>query len=231
MTDRTSLITRLAAATARADDSMPLTWRLCHATRDLLAVDGASLTLQNSTPDRITLCATDARASELENLQDVLAEGPCRDAFSLGRIVETTLLPQAAERWPRFIPAASEVVGGQAVLWSVPMRAGRDVIGAVSLYSSHRTRLAEPSDSVQFLADALAVTVLHDPAATEEPSDPRDWGSRSQVHQATGMLVGQLGLAPDDALALLRASAFAAGRPLVDVARDVIERRVDLSDR
>jgi AmiR/NasT family two-component response regulator len=46
------------------------------------------------------------------------------------------------------------------------------------------------------------------------------------VHQATGMVAEQLRMATRDALALLRARAFAEGRRLSELAADVVARRV-----
>ena len=45
---------------------------------------------------------------------------------------------------------------------------------------------------------------------------------RAVVHQATGMVSVQRGVVVDDALALLRAYAFAEDRPVGDVAADVV---------
>jgi hypothetical protein len=230
MTSRSALLGRLAAMVARSQPGQPLTWRLCHATREILSADGASITLENSTPYRVTLCATDERSTELENLQDVLEEGPCRDAFDHGRTVHALIDGTAAARWPRFIPAAAEVVGAAGVLWSVPMHAGDEVIGAVSLYTLQRPGLAESMDAVQFLADTVGVSVTHDPLSLNTSGDALDWGSRSRVHQATGMVVAQLGVSPGDALAVLRAHAFSQGRSLNEVAEDVVGRRLDITD-
>jgi hypothetical protein len=49
---------------------------------------------------------------------------------------------------------------------------------------------------------------------------------RAEVHQATGMIVAQLGIPAQDAFVRLRAYAFAHRRPLGDVARDVVARRL-----
>ena len=46
------------------------------------------------------------------------------------------------------------------------------------------------------------------------------------VHQATGMVLAQLGTTADDAHLILQARAFADSRPMREVARDVIERRI-----
>ena len=53
--------------------------------------------------------------------------------------------------------------------------------------------------------------------------------SEMQIHQATGMVSVQLELPIDEAFVMLRARAFSLGRPLGDVARDVVERRLRLT--
>ena len=53
------------------------------------------------------------------------------------------------------------------------------------------------------------------------------------VHQATGMVKAQLNVGIAEALVRLRAYAYAAERPIEDVARDVVGRRLrfdELSD-
>jgi AmiR/NasT family two-component response regulator len=52
---------------------------------------------------------------------------------------------------------------------------------------------------------------------------------RAEVHQAAGMLTAQLALRIPEALARLKAHAAATGRPVLDVARDVIAQRLQLS--
>ena len=44
------------------------------------------------------------------------------------------------------------------------------------------------------------------------------------VHQASGMVSAQLGVAVDHAMVRLRAFAFASEQPLVEVARSVVNR-------
>jgi AmiR/NasT family two-component response regulator len=57
----------------------------------------------------------------------------------------------------------------------------------------------------------------------------RSWGTRAEIHQATGMVVAQLGISTADALARLRAHAFAEQRLLGEVARDVVARRLSFT--
>jgi len=76
-------------------------------------------------------------------------------------------------------------------------------------------------------ADAATLILLglrSDPG--DEQAWDRSWGNRAEVHQATGMVVAQLGISAADALARLRAHAFAEQRLLGEVARDVVARRL-----
>jgi hypothetical protein len=52
---------------------------------------------------------------------------------------------------------------------------------------------------------------------------------RADVHRAAGMVMVQADIPIDQALTRLRAHAYAAGRPLPDVAQDIIERRLRLA--
>jgi len=53
---------------------------------------------------------------------------------------------------------------------------------------------------------------------------------RIVIHQATGMIAAQLNDTTSNALARLRAAAFASGRPMYDIAQDVVERRMRFDD-
>ncbi len=49
-------------------------------------------------------------------------------------------------------------------------------------------------------------------------------GSTTEIHQATGIISVQLGVAVGSAMAVLRAHAYAERRALREVARDVVAR-------
>jgi len=91
------------------------------------------------------------------------------------------------------------------------------------------------------LADTVTVLLVHQHATSASRSAPvggpppgwaRPAAYRAQVHQATGMISVQLGVSPAEALAHLRAHAYADGRLLAEVAADVVARRLrfDQSD-
>ena len=56
------------------------------------------------------------------------------------------------------------------------------------------------------------------------------WSSRATVHQATGMVIVQAGVPAVDALAVLRAHAYATDQTLTEVADQVVSRRLDFKD-
>jgi len=58
------------------------------------------------------------------------------------------------------------------------------------------------------------------------------WRQRwlSWVHQATGFVLAQLGISADQALARMRCYAFVEQRLLIDVARDVVSRRLQFTE-
>jgi hypothetical protein len=52
---------------------------------------------------------------------------------------------------------------------------------------------------------------------------------RAEVYQAAGMLMDHLGVGIEEAMVRLRAYAFGCDRPVVDVAADIVRRRLTLA--
>jgi hypothetical protein len=201
---------------------------------ELLAATGAGLSLAQGGTPREPLLASGPLAEELEELQFTLGEGPCMAATARRSpvLVPDLAGPSAHSRWPVFAPAA--VDHGVRAMFAFPVSAGAALVGVLDVYRS-----APGSLRPQELADALvltdAVLVL---ALDERGGIAPDLGNlldttvsarRAQVHQATGMVAAQLGVSMTDALAALRAYAYTEGRRLIDVAADVLARKVRLS--
>ena len=55
--------------------------------------------------------------------------------------------------------------------------------------------------------------------------------SRAEFHQATGIVLAQLGVSAPQALARMRGYAFVEQRLLIDVARDVVSRRLQFTQQ
>ncbi|WBQ08316.1 ANTAR domain-containing protein [Kribbella sp. CA-293567] len=223
MTDRAELFVRLATLAAANVTDAHLAGRLCDASRLILGADGAAITVENTSSSRTTLSTTDRVMATLEDLQDVTGEGPCLDAFRYSTYFTLALENEPNLRWPEFARSAWQAVGGLQ-MYSFPMRPGGETFGVISVYTTDGRELPEPIDAVQFVADAVGAALLRDPTA--EGLGEGAWASRAQVHHACGMVTAQLGLPPDDALAILRAHAYAYNITLVETARQVVDREL-----
>jgi hypothetical protein len=208
---------------------------LCRAAVRCLGVDGASVIAMSGLQVREPLGASDGLSAQLEELQFTTGDGPEGEDFALGVPVLIPDLESAAGRWPVFVPAA--VAAGAQALFAVPLQAGAIQVGVLSMYRSQPGSLtaAQLADGL-VLADIALHIVLDAAAGVSASPDYRPLEGlsdrRAEVHQAAGMISVQLGVELGEALARLRAYAFASSASLGDVADDVVNRRLHLdSDR
>jgi hypothetical protein len=223
-------VTRALLETARdVGGERALAEEVCRACVVGLDVDGAAISLLTASNSRETMCATDATAELLEDLQFSLGEGVCVEAALTGRPVLVADLHHSSEasRWPIFAAAVVErsEVGA---LFAVPFQWGTINLGVLDLY-----RKAPGSLNEAQLRDAMSAADIAALMFLGVRTDPGDeaWldhseHSRAEIHQATGMVLAQLGISLQDALARLRAYAFAEQRLLSDVAHDEVSRRL-----
>lgn len=226
MEDRPVLLRHLTRVLAGTPPQAPLPLRLCLAFIEILDAEGAAITIGNAAPDRATLCATDRLADRAEDSQDVLREGPSLDAYRTRTAICGLSLVEQTTRWPLLTQALDREVR-PVVLHAFPMRPDSEVLGVVSAYQTHERGLARSCAEAQFLADAIGVAVLGGLDAQDDADQL--WVTRDRVSQATGMVVAQLRIAPPDALALLRAHAFAHGTTVAEVSRGVLSRQLDFT--
>lgn len=106
------------------------------------------------------------------------------------------------------------------------------MLGVFTVYESALEPLAATYQSIQFLGDAVGAALLRDPQSQADVAEAGggSWTSRAPINQAVGMVVAQLAVRPDDALALLRAHAFALDTDLLSMAIDIVQRRRDFSN-
>ena len=224
-------VTRALLAIARdTKDDRALAGEICRACVEGLDIDGAAISLLTADPLRETVFASDATADLLEDLQFSLGEGACIDAAVSRRPVLVADMndPAQTARWPVYAAAVAEQTGVRAI-FALPLQWGAIDVGVLDLYRRAPGALsaAQMRDALS-AADAATLILLglrSDPGDDDQAWD-RSWGNRAEIHQATGMVVAQLGVSAADALARLRAHAFAEQRLLGDVARDVVARRL-----
>lgn len=226
--------TRALLTIARnGSDEAALGEQICRACVEGLQVDGAAISVLTDSPARETLCASDATAARVEELQYTLGEGPCVEAARTARPV---LIPDVEEtggqsRWPMFAAAVAEQAGIGA-LFAMPLQLGTINLGVLDLYRTAPGPLngGELRDAMR-AADLAAMMLL---GLRTDPGDgqrwEQSWSSHAEVHQATGMVIAQLGVGAEDAFARLRGYAFSREQLLGDVARDVVARRLQFTE-
>lgn len=210
-------------------DDRVLAERICQACVDGLDVGGASISLYTMTSARQVLWATDATAELLEDLQFTLGEGACMQAAAGGRPVLVPDLDDTTDTgaWPMFAAAVRERTTARAV-FALPLQWGAIRLGVLNLYRTTAGSLSQAQwrDAVSAADTATLVLLGLQTAPGEEQWLDQSMRGRIEIHQATGMVVAQLGVSAQDALARLRAYAFAEQRLLGEVAHDVVSRRL-----
>ena len=205
---------------------------ICQLCAQLLGVNGAGISMVTATGNRGVVCATDEVSARIEDLQFTLGEGVCVEAVTSGAPVMVADLhgsgAAAAERWPAFMEGVA--AAGVRAIFALPLRVGVVSVGALDLYRDVPGALTTGQLSAALTAaDAAAVALLQldtGSASSFADSTAGRAAYQLQVHQASGMVMVQAGVTVEEAFLLLRAHAFAVARPVADVARDVVERRL-----
>jgi hypothetical protein len=192
---------------------------------DVLPVAGASVSTVGPMLGSQTLSATDELAARLDELQFDLSEGPCWDSLAARRpVLEPSLAAPSAQRWPNFGPAAS--AQGVNAIFAFPLVVGTLPIGAVDLYSlEHMTLTLAERKQASAMSDIISRHILRRAidGSVDVDEDGANAFSRRVIHQATGVVIAQLQLSPDDARLVIQGHAFAEGRPMKEIAEQILD--------
>lgn len=214
-------------ARARPDAELPVL--LCEEAAATLPVTGAALVAMTPEGAQTMVAVVGAVAARLEEVQFVTGEGPCVDAFTTGRLVLAGDLARQPS-WPAFAPMA--LAAGVRAVFAFPVQIGGIRLGVLEL---HRDEAGGLDDAVLtrclHFADAAILVLMHVGGAVSWDARSIDTGTvaRPEVHQATGMVSVHADVPLAEALVLLRARAFATGRPILELARDVLDGRAHFS--
>jgi hypothetical protein len=231
------LATRFAKALDSESDAGPadcdlLPERLARAAAAVLPVDGVGLSIHGGPDTRTPLAASCEAAATVERLQFTVGRGPCLLAASSGLPIfaNQALL---ARRWPVFhdLLVCKTTIRSLLAL-SLPGRLRG--IGAMDLYF----RSADGPTAIDVLEARSVAGLVSEhlgPAADWSPWTPGedpDWPNtpaarrRGKLWMAVGMVMLAAHLPTADALALLRAHAYATDQTVDDLAADLAERRL-----
>ena len=209
-------------------DVLDLLTELTERCAQLLDIAAAGFLLADPFDQLRVVAATTEEARDVELFQLQADQGPCVECFLSGQPVSVADLASAAQRWPRFVPAAR--AAGFASVHAVPMRAAGLVLGTLGLFGTETGELAERDLLVaQTLAHLACVATVQGQAPTPSIVMPRLRSAltdRVVVEQAKGFLHELLEVSLEDAFVLLRTYARANGKHLSDVARQLMTDRM-----
>lgn len=211
--------------------------RLCEACVALLDIDAAAISLIFDGAGTATLGSSGAAARRYDEQQFIFGEGPCLESVTRrAPVLVDDLAALHERRWPHYGPAMLDLkIRG---VFAMPVLVAGEYVGTLDLFRNRPGALLDSELAGAASAAEMAgvpVIDLLDTDLQAAVTDPRSnaWAdlhalSRTEVSQATGMLIAQLGVEPAEALVRLRAHAYSTGRSATDVARDILDRRLRL---
>jgi GAF domain-containing protein len=199
---------------------------------EVLDVDAAGIMLAG--PDgELHLMASSSETMRLVELFELQSrQGPCQDCFRTGRPVVNRDLTGADPRWPRF--AAVAVSEGFRAADAIPMRLRSNIIGALNLFRSSPGSLNDDDvAAAQALADIATIAIVQHQTVVDvqllNQQLTEALTSRIIIEQSKGMIGERRHMSMDEAFTLLRHHARSNNLRLADLARSIVDGRLDPS--
>ncbi|MEU4210177.1 hypothetical protein AB0F13_09305 [Streptomyces sp. NPDC026206] len=179
------------------------------------------------------LWSSGSTGTQFAEMQRTFGEGPECDAMRSGNAVLVPgLVAVPVERWPLLLPAVAGLPVG--AVFCFPLGIGAIQVGVLTALRARPGPLsAEETTDALALASALTTLFLDGEGRRDgRPGvalPPHGW-QQAVVHQATGMVSVQLTVSLAAALLRLRATAFSRNQPIVELAQDIVSRRLRFND-
>ena len=186
--------------------------RLLHVSDTTISFVGAS--------DRLTLSTSSDASRTLGEWEFTLQEGPCFDAGvdNTSKTAETA--PSITNPWPRL--SAKAHATGYRSIGGVPLRVGSTTFATLNIQDRNGTISPETLADAEQIAKELASLVVS--SLSQKPPSPDQPAEHDLFHQATGMVMAQMGIDAGSAADVLRAHAWSHDRLLMVVASEVVAR-------
>lgn len=168
------------------------------------------------------MAASDRRTHRIEQLQQVLGEGPAMTACRDGRPIDVRIEDRTDDGWLGWAQQVQR--SGVKALWSFPYRWPGIGCAAVTFYRGTDADAADEYTEGRILSRLAGKALLLD----LDRDNTFGLDALEAVHVAAGMLAERIGLTAVDAFARIRAYAFAADRELIEVASSIISDRIRL---
>ncbi|BBZ28566.1 GAF domain-containing protein [Mycolicibacterium madagascariense] len=212
--------------------------KICSTCVTLLDVHATAISLVSNGANLATLGASSPAARLYDEVQFTVGEGPCLSAVAdRAPIVIPDLDDPADTRWALYRPVM--LAHDIRAVTAIPVMVAGEGVGAFNVFLDTPGTLTEEALALSRLAADLARLPLlslldeHLRAAAADP-DTEAWTelhllARTDIAQATGMVMAQLDVDAEEALVRLRAHAYATSSSPTDIARAIIDRRVRLT--
>lgn len=172
----------------------------------------------------ITVASSDARASQVDEIQYQYDNGPCLATLNTG---EPVLIDDLAadERWNGY--QMSALAHGIQSSLSLPLYAEQKVIGALNLYAT-RTGAFGPHEQItaagfaEEASRALTLAVRLAERAEMSQNLQNALASRAVIDQALGIIMGQNRCSADEAFEILRTASQNRNLKLRDIASAMV---------
>ena len=197
--------------------------------RAIPRIDGCAVAILAGVDARRSVYTSDAICAGIEDAQFEHGEGPCFQAFRTGVAVFVSDLrdPAHVASWPGYVPAALKA--GAVAVAALPIISGDRCFAVLDLYRGTAGAFDDLEvDAAGRFAAAAGRALLRTVVATG-PDRGYPPERRDRIHQAVGMVMSQVGGTSQDAMARLRAHAFATDRHLHDTADDVLGHRLSFT--
>ncbi len=207
--------------------------RLCAVAVAEVRLLGAALTVLPTDSSHPVAAASSETARALEDLQFSTGDGPSGEASRSSTAVLASGLDGATlARWPGFHAAAAGL--GVEAVFSFPLHVGAARLGALSLYRSEAGRLTRSELLRAFVLADLAVEVLVDGSLPGQDGSVgtamnQALDGHAHVYQAQGMVMVALGVPLSEALARMRAHAYAHDLTLATLSTAIVEGHTRLT--
>jgi ANTAR domain/GAF domain len=199
--------------------------RVTEATRAVVGVDGAGLTLAHEHGSPRWVAVSDAAMELLEQVQHDFGEGPCLAAYAEDRVVAVEDL-RSELVWDRIAAVVAQLrVCG---VLSVPVRLASQPVGTLNVYATQprawSTEEVEAVGAFAVVTAELVRTGVELAVRDAEVAQLRKaLTNRVWIEQAKGVLVATQGVTPDEAFRQLRAWARSSQRRVADLAQEVVQ--------
>jgi hypothetical protein len=225
-----ALIAQQPAPPRDRDGVMGSVGSLCAAAARALSASGTAVTVMAEDGERGATVASDLTSERIEELRFLLGEGPGTDAFADRRpVLVPDLAGDAVARWPVYTPAAVDL--GIRAVFAFPLQVGAARLGVFEVHHVRPGRLSPVELRYALTFADVALTTLLEGQENAPQGAAADGLAgaverRAELFQAQGMVMVQLGVSLIDALARMRAHAYAEDQQLGEVAADIIARRL-----